>query len=113
MTPDPYRGLRGRDDAEAGRKYAADVKSLIDYATAGRVAAFIAESIQGVGGCVVALIALVIAVLPNLPGFLVNVKLLDADTVPPFFVALYSYAWFVGFGIAFVVYVILRLIGRL
>ena len=53
MTPDPYRGLWGRDDAEAGRKYAADVKSLIDYATPGQVAAFIAESIQGVGGCVV------------------------------------------------------------
>jgi alanine-glyoxylate transaminase/(R)-3-amino-2-methylpropionate-pyruvate transaminase len=29
------------------------VKSLIDYATSGRVAGFIAESIQGVGGCVV------------------------------------------------------------
>jgi alanine-glyoxylate transaminase/(R)-3-amino-2-methylpropionate-pyruvate transaminase len=53
MTPDPYRGLWGRDDADAGRKYAADVKNLIDYATPGQVAAFIAESIQGVGGCVV------------------------------------------------------------
>ena len=53
ITPDPYRGLWGRDDAEAGRKYAADVKNLIDYATPGQVAAFIAESIQGVGGCVV------------------------------------------------------------
>jgi alanine-glyoxylate transaminase/(R)-3-amino-2-methylpropionate-pyruvate transaminase len=53
MTPDPYRGLWGRDDAEAGKKYAADVKNLIDYATPGQVAGFIAESIQGVGGCVV------------------------------------------------------------
>ena len=53
MTPDPYRGIWGRDDAEAGRKYAADVKNLIDYATPGQVAGFIAESIQGVGGCVV------------------------------------------------------------
>jgi alanine-glyoxylate transaminase/(R)-3-amino-2-methylpropionate-pyruvate transaminase len=53
MTPDPYRGLWGRDDAEAGRKYAADVKDLIDYATPGQVAGFIAESIQGVGGVVV------------------------------------------------------------
>src|SRR6478672_3768151 len=53
MTPDPFRGYWGRDDADAGRKYAADVKSLIDYATPGQVAGFIAESIQGVGGCVV------------------------------------------------------------
>ena len=43
----------GRDDADAGKKYAADVKNLIDFATPGQVAAFIAESIQGVGGCVV------------------------------------------------------------
>ncbi|HJT82284.1 MAG TPA: aminotransferase class III-fold pyridoxal phosphate-dependent enzyme [Chthoniobacterales bacterium] len=53
ITPDPYRGLWGRDDADAGKKYAADIKNLIDFATSGSVAAFIAESIQGVGGCVV------------------------------------------------------------
>ena len=53
ITPDPYRGLWGRDDADAGKKYAEDVKSLLDFATSGQVAAFIAESIQGVGGCVV------------------------------------------------------------
>jgi len=53
ITPDPYRGLWGRGDADAGKKYAADVKNLIDFATPGQVAAFIAESIQGVGGCVV------------------------------------------------------------
>ena len=53
ITPDPYRGIWGRDDADAGKKYAADVKSLIDYATPGQVAGFIAESIQGVGGVVV------------------------------------------------------------
>jgi alanine-glyoxylate transaminase / (R)-3-amino-2-methylpropionate-pyruvate transaminase len=53
LAPDPYRGPYGRDDAQAGRKFAADVKQLIDFATPGRVAAFIAESIQGVGGCVV------------------------------------------------------------
>ncbi|HET9419274.1 MAG TPA: aminotransferase class III-fold pyridoxal phosphate-dependent enzyme [Chthoniobacterales bacterium] len=53
MTPDPYRGLWGRDDADAGSKYADDVKNLIDFGTTGQVAAFIAESIQGVGGVVV------------------------------------------------------------
>ena len=53
ITPDPYRGTWGRDDADAGRKYADDVKNLIDYATPGQVAGFIAESIQGVGGVIV------------------------------------------------------------
>lgn len=53
QTPDPYRGPYGRDDQDSGRKYAADVKDLINYGTSGQVAAFIAESIQGVGGCVV------------------------------------------------------------
>jgi alanine-glyoxylate transaminase/(R)-3-amino-2-methylpropionate-pyruvate transaminase len=53
IVPDPYRGPWGRNDPEAGRRYAADVQDLIDYATSGQVAGFIAESIQGVGGTVV------------------------------------------------------------
>ena len=53
IVPDPYRGAWGRTDPAAGKNYAADVKSVIDYATSGQVAAFIAESIQGVGGVVV------------------------------------------------------------
>ena len=53
MAPDLYRGPYGYDDPEAGKKYADDVLNLIQYATPGRVAAFIAETIQGVGGTVV------------------------------------------------------------
>jgi alanine-glyoxylate transaminase/(R)-3-amino-2-methylpropionate-pyruvate transaminase len=53
INPDPYRGPWGRDDPEAGTKYAAEIKDLIKFATPGRVAAFFAESIQGVGGAVV------------------------------------------------------------
>lgn len=53
LAPDPYRGPYGRDDVQAGTKFADDIKQLIDFATPGRVAAFVAESIQGVGGCVV------------------------------------------------------------
>jgi alanine-glyoxylate transaminase/(R)-3-amino-2-methylpropionate-pyruvate transaminase len=53
IAPDPYRGPYGYDDPAAGRKYADDVLNLIQYATPGRIAAFIAESIQGVGGAVV------------------------------------------------------------
>ena len=52
LAPYPYRGPFGYDDPDAGKKYAADVKEVIDYATPGKVAAFIAESIQGVGGFV-------------------------------------------------------------
>lgn len=51
--PDLYRGPFGKDDPEAGRKYAADVEDLIRFGTSGKIAAFIAESIQGVGGSVV------------------------------------------------------------
>jgi alanine-glyoxylate transaminase/(R)-3-amino-2-methylpropionate-pyruvate transaminase len=53
VAPYPYRGTFGYDDPDAGRKYADDVKDLIAYATPGKVAGFIAESIQGVGGFVV------------------------------------------------------------
>src|SRR5215468_5484597 len=53
MAADPYRGPYGRNDSDAGKKYAADVKQLIDFASPGQVAGFIAESIQGVGGAVV------------------------------------------------------------
>ncbi len=53
VAPDLYRGRFSEEDGEAGRKYADDVKSVIDFATSGRVAGFIAESIQGVGGTVV------------------------------------------------------------
>ena len=53
IAADPYRGLWGRDDPDAGRKYADDVKEVLNFATSGQIAAFIAESIQGVGGCVV------------------------------------------------------------
>lgn len=56
----------------------------------------------------VALLALLVAILPNIPGFLVTVKLINANAVPPFLISLYSYAWFVGFGIAFVLYIALR-----
>jgi len=53
VSPYPYRGNFGYDDPDAGRKYADDVKSVIEYTTSGKIAGFIAESIQGVGGFVV------------------------------------------------------------
>ncbi|MEY2480783.1 MAG: nucleobase:cation symporter, family [Verrucomicrobiota bacterium] len=61
------------------------------------------------GFSLIAIFSLIVAVLPNLPGFLVTVKLVDPASVPAFLVRLYDYAWFVGFAIAFVVYLALRL----
>jgi len=56
------------------------------------------------GFSLVALAALILGVLPSLPGFLVQVKALNAETVGPFLTGLYNYAWFVGFALAFVAY---------
>ena len=53
VSPDGLRGPYSYDDPDAGRKYASDVRDLIRFGTSGRVAAYIAESIQGVGGAVV------------------------------------------------------------
>jgi nucleobase:cation symporter-1, NCS1 family len=52
--------------------------------------------------------ALLLAILPNLPGFLVHVKWVSATAVPAFLVSSYDYAWFIGFGLAFVLYLIFR-----
>ncbi len=49
-------------------------------------------------------IAFVVSLMPVIPGFLVVIELLDAESVGQFFVDLYSYAWFVTFGISLVAY---------
>ena len=56
----------------------------------------------------VAITALVAGALPSLPGFLVAIKAIDGAGLPPFLLGLYHYAWFVGFGLAFAVYLALR-----
>jgi NCS1 family nucleobase:cation symporter-1 len=58
----------------------------------------------------VAVIATGLGVLPCLPGFLGTVKL---AAVPEFWMRLYSYAWFISFGVSFAVYALLSLRGRL
>ncbi len=55
--------------------------------------------------------ALALAILPNLPGFLVAVKWLPAASVPAFFVAAYDYAWFLGFAVAFAAYLTFHKLG--
>ena len=71
------------------------------YAPAGKYSYTHGWSIPG-------LVALVLAVLPNLPGFLVTVKWLPAASVPAFFVAAYDHAWFLGFVAAFATYLVLH-----
>ena len=61
------------------------------------------------GTSAAAMIALILAIVPNLPGFLVNIHALKADSVPHFFLTLYSYAWFVGFFVAFGVYLAIKM----
>jgi NCS1 family nucleobase:cation symporter-1 len=60
------------------------------------------------GFSVTAVLALVLSVLPNLPGFLVQIHVLAPHAVPALFLSLYSYAWFVGFGCAFVLHIMIR-----
>ncbi len=52
--------------------------------------------------------ALVLAVLPNLPGFLATVGAVNKEAVPAFFLTLYNQAWFVGFALGFGFYLLLR-----
>jgi alanine-glyoxylate transaminase/(R)-3-amino-2-methylpropionate-pyruvate transaminase len=52
LLPDTYRGPWGADDPDAGRKYAEDVRNIIESATSGRVAGFFCEPIQGIGGVI-------------------------------------------------------------
>jgi alanine-glyoxylate transaminase/(R)-3-amino-2-methylpropionate-pyruvate transaminase len=50
VNPDPYRSPFNGTPEEIARKSAEDIRDLIRYSTPGRIAAFIAEPIQGVGG---------------------------------------------------------------
>ena len=51
-----------------------------------------------------AIIALIIGILPNIPGFLTTIGAIPLDSVPSWLSGMYSYAWFVGFGISGFVY---------
>ena len=50
LNPDPYRSPFTGTPEEIASKSAADIRELIRFSTPGKVAAFIAEPIQGVGG---------------------------------------------------------------
>ncbi len=50
INPDPYRSPFSGTPEEIATKSAHDIRDMIRYSTSGKVAAFIAEPIQGVGG---------------------------------------------------------------
>ncbi len=54
-----------------------------------------------------AIIALLLGILPNVPGFMLQVKLISATAFPGWISDLYHYAWFVGFFVSGIVYLIL------
>ena len=60
------------------------------------------------GVSLVAVAAFVVGALPSLPGFLAQVNVIPPESVPPFLISLYHFTWFVGFGSAFVLYLVLR-----
>jgi NCS1 family nucleobase:cation symporter-1 len=58
----------------------------------------------------IALVALAIGVAPNVPGFLAAAGAIDH--VHPIFLTLYTYAWFIGFGLSGAIYYVLSLVWR-
>ncbi|HEV7780717.1 MAG TPA: NCS1 family nucleobase:cation symporter-1 [Chitinophagaceae bacterium] len=56
-----------------------------------------------------AIIAFLVGVVPNIPGFLLQVKLVSANAFPAWISELYHYAWFVGFFVSgFVYWIMMR-----
>ena len=54
-----------------------------------------------------ALLALLIDILPNVPGFLLQVKLVNPETFPTWISGIYHYAWFAGFIISGFTYLLM------
>ena len=57
----------------------------------------------------VALVALIAGIAPCVPGFLAAVKLAEVDSI---WSTIYTYAWFVSFGVSFMVYVLGMSFGK-
>lgn len=51
-----------------------------------------------------AIVALIAGIAPSVPGFLVAIKTIRPDAAPAYLNNLYHYAWFVGFGVAGILY---------
>jgi NCS1 family nucleobase:cation symporter-1 len=55
-------------------------------------------------------VALILGVAPNLPGFLAQAGFVES--VPACFESIYTYAWFVGFLLSALLYVVLTAVRR-
>jgi len=53
---------------------------------------------------ITAIIALLAGILPNVPGFLLQIKVISVNAVPAWISNLYHYAWFVGFFLSGFIY---------
>ena len=51
-----------------------------------------------------AMLALILGILPNVPGFLMTIQVVSTTAFPQWVTGLYSYAWFVGFGLSGLIY---------
>ena len=54
-----------------------------------------------------AIVALLLGIIPNVPGFFTTIKLISADAVPGWVSGLYNYAWFVGFFVSGLSYLLM------
>jgi NCS1 family nucleobase:cation symporter-1 len=54
-----------------------------------------------------AIIALLLGIIPNVPGFFLQIKIIDASVFPDWISHLYNYAWFVGFGVSGILYYVM------
>ena len=60
-----------------------------------------------------AIAALILGILPNIPGFLVQIKVCSPDSVLEYFVPFYHYAWFIGLFISGISYGLMMLSEKL
>jgi NCS1 family nucleobase:cation symporter-1 len=54
-----------------------------------------------------AIIALIAGILPNFPGFFLQIKLVSSTAFPAWISQLYNYAWFVGFFVSGIIYMLM------
>ena len=54
-----------------------------------------------------AIAALLLGIIPNIPGFLTTIKVISADAAPGWLSGLYNYAWFVGFFVSGISYLLM------
>ena len=54
-----------------------------------------------------AITALILGILPNVPGFFTTIKVIPQESVPAWISQLYNYAWFVGFFVSGIFYMVI------